>query len=374
MIILENYTEFPKVLTSLQAKGSVVVVGNFDGCHLGHRSLLTYAQNLCLSSDHRLLLTTLTFQPHPRVFFKTLQEDQLFFNEEQKSQVFASLGVDVHIRQKFNRRFAELSGQDFIQRFLCLALAARHVVVGNDFCFGKNRSFNSEKLKVILEDLGIACHIRNPALFHNKGVISSSLLREYSMAGDMAALRHCLGRPLAITGYSVPGKGLGSKLLYPTANIPLSRDIPIKNGVYQAFVCYGAAVDLLIDPTQLWQKDQPYLRATHSLSGKCIPASTSQTAPYLKIVPALVNKGFSPTLPSVSANKRPHLEVYLLEDPARELRGEFFTVWLLKFMRAEKTFTGLELLRNQVRQDIAAAKAAFASSRNHHELDITKLS
>lgn len=342
MITIDHHQDFRKLslpLGSSSAQASVVVVGNFDGVHLGHQALMSYARGL--KDLLNPTLVALTFYPHPRVFFSAITPEDLFFSEEQKSRALSELGASVHVRQRFDQAFSQLSGEEFIHEVLLKSLGARYVVVGEDFCFARNRSWDSHKLKQALDRLGVGCHVHSPTKCIEGKILSSTLLRQYGRSGDMIRLRQSLGRPVMLEGTSEPGEGLGHRYLFPTANVALGRKYPLQSGVYQALVSYDSSAKMLWDPLPCWQK---------------------KTAGP-KLHQALVNLGYSPTVKTAQPDQPPLLEVYLLDHPDADLVGKHFCVWLLEFLRKEQRFQDLTQLKEQISADIIQAQRFFDRHR-----------
>lgn len=339
MDIIHHYKDFAATVSShAGVASSIVVVGNFDGFHRGHMSLWTYAHELMRSyPDH--CLVALTFYPHPRVFFKALLADDLYFDESQKQRALHELGVHVHVRQRFDDRFAALSGEGFMEQVLVQGLRARHVVVGDDFCFAKDRSWDSHKMKSALQAYEVECHIRPHQRCRNGQVISSSLMRRLGKRGDMSGLADCLGRWPMLEGPCVVGRGLGKRLLYPTANIRLGRRVPLLAGVYIALV-------------HIYDQEP-------ELGTSLLVHSDAAATHY-----GVVNLGQAPSMASAGAAHAgaiPWLEVHLLDwvaPPQHEsFAGQFFRVRLLEFVRREQSFATVEELQQQISQDIATTHA-----------------
>lgn len=334
MITVDDYKDFKTKLSShshLSQKRSVVVVGNFDGFHRGHLSLWEHAVVVADSSD-TYLLVALTFNPHPRVTFGVLSAEDLYFDENQKSRSLVDLGADVHVQQRFDQGFAQMSGQGFMKDVLVDGLCARHVVVGDDFCFAKDRSWDSHKMKRALQDYDVECHILRAQKTQDGQVISSSLMRRLARMGDVKSLTEGLGRYPLLEGPCVAGRGIGREALYPTANVDLGRKSVIKSAVYAAYV------------------------SMHHESH----ASLVRNLDSADVCHGVVNLGYAPTTHhgSERENSYPTLEVHLLDlrDPFLSLEGQILSVWLVDFIRAERVFDSLAELKDQITDDITQAK------------------
>ena len=322
--------------------GTVVVIGNFDGCHMGHQHLIKRAGDYAQS--HHLPLLALTFQPHPRVFFgKSKPGSFVFTVPSQKDRALKELGVAMHLSQQFTADFAGLSAGEFIKTVLVKALYAKAVFVGENFCFGKDRGGSATDLKASLESCGVFCEMVSSVMFSDAWRVSSSMVRRLMAAGDMSELKEALCRPLLYEGTCVKGQGLGKQLGYATMNLAISADYPLKDGVYTAFVSFD-------------EKCQIFAYKKASLGW-----------------PAVVNKGLRPTLmPSLGGKKGVKngarwLEAHILDFPsvsdARNIGGVGHNVgvYFMDFLRPEQCFSDVDALAHQLSQDVERARLLHQS-------------
>ena len=203
---------------------SVVTIGNFDGVHAGHRELINEA--LALANVNNMNPVVLTFDPLPEEFF----ERKGFFKLmpiADKLEYFRIAGIKTVIKVPFSKKFSETSAPTFIQEILINKLQTKYLIVGEDFKFGKNREGNYNTLS-------------NEKKFKTKIVsvikdsdmkISSSMIRDLIVAGDIEKANGYLINEFAMDGYIVHGEKMGRKLGYPTANIEICKSFPI-NGIF----------------------------------------------------------------------------------------------------------------------------------------------
>lgn len=306
------------------SQGSVIAIGNFDGVHRGHQAVIGEAVRRARAGGRPSGL--LTFEPHPRRFFRPDTPPFLLTRLRTKVRVVAALGVDNFFALRFDAGLASLSAEAFIDGVLIEGLRASQVVVGYDFVFGQGRRGNPDMLRDRLAAKGIAAMVMPPvAAPHaepdgdSEGLIYSSTgVRDALRAGDPRAAARLLGRPFEIEGRVRRGDARGRLLGFPTANIWLGNYLRPALGVY--------AVRARID--------EPGIR--DSLTG-------------------VANLGLRPTF----GGAEPRLEVHLF-DYAGDLYGRRLRVELVDFLRPERKFDGIEALKAQIATDAAAAKAALA--------------
>lgn len=203
---------------------SVVTIGNFDGVHAGHRELINEA--LALANVNNMNPVVLTFDPLPEEFF----ERKGFFKLmpiADKLEYFRTAGIKTVIKVPFSKKFSDTSAPTFIQEILINKLQTKYLIVGEDFKFGRNREGNYNTLS-------------NEKKFKTKIVsvikdsdmkISSSMIRDLIVAGDIEKANGYLINEFAMDGYIVHGEKMGRKLGYPTANIEICKSFPI-NGIF----------------------------------------------------------------------------------------------------------------------------------------------
>ncbi len=187
------------------AKNAVVAIGNFDGVHAGHRAVISKAREI--AGQQGVKLAVLTFEPHPRMFFKKSIDTIRIQPFRDKIKYLSQIGVDIVYALRFNRKLSETSAEDFIQNFILGALQAKHVVTGDDFVFGKNRTGNSDLLKLYAKK-GVIGYDFVSAVEANGLKCSSSQIRDVVAKGDMAAAYKIIGRYYSISGMVIKGDGM----------------------------------------------------------------------------------------------------------------------------------------------------------------------
>jgi riboflavin kinase/FMN adenylyltransferase len=293
-----------------QADGSplALAIGNFDGIHLGHQALL---KRLIETAHARGLKSALmTFEPHPREFFTPMQAPARLTSLREKLELFAEAGVEYAYVCPFNKRFAAVTAEDFMQRIVREAMKAQAILVGEDFRFGAGRGGSAMDFAEAGFEL-----INLPHVVFDGKRISSTAVREALANGDLAHAAKLLGRTYSISGKVVHGDKIGRQLGYPTANIHMLHDRPPLFGVY--------AVKL------------EGLAETH--------------------LPGVASLGVRPT---VKANDRPKLEVHLF-DFDQDIYGRHVRVHFMHKIRDEMKFADLETLKRWIHADELAARDYF---------------
>lgn len=294
------YTSIRSV--SEEAKGNVVVIGNFDGVHLGHRAILSHGKKM---ADARgLTFGVLTFEPHPRKLFRPDDPPFRITPAAIKQRVLEECGVDFIVSLDFNWDFASQSAEDFIEHVLIQSLNPALVLVGFDFRFGQLRKGSAETMRgagLHVESLSPVCDDRNVKY-------SSTAIRELLMTGDIAAANAMLGREWEIEGVIVRGDRRGHELGYPTANVLLH------DGIHPAYGIYASLVQ--IEGEDLWR-------------------------------PAATNIGIRPMFEV----REGQVEAHILDFEDRDLYGQTLRIRPLKRLRGEAKFASLEALIEQIEQD-----------------------
>jgi riboflavin kinase/FMN adenylyltransferase len=293
-------------------RATALTIGNFDGVHLGHRALLERVR--ARAERENLCPAVLTFEPHPREFFSLQTAPARLSTLREKLEMFAGEGVALSCVGRFDAAFAALPAQEFITRILVDALKMKHLLVGDDFCFGDQREGDFEMLREAGGRHGF-CVERIPGVTLDGERISSSAVRAALADGNLARAEKLLGRPYAIDGRVIPGKALGRALGFATANLRIKHEPPPLSGVF-AVEAYG-------------------------LSG----------GPYRGIA----NLGLRPSAHRLS---RPLLEVHLF-DFCADIYGAHLSIRFLHKLRSEQAFPDLAALRAQIVRDAEAARRYF---------------
>ncbi|MEM7290931.1 MAG: bifunctional riboflavin kinase/FAD synthetase, partial [Pseudomonadota bacterium] len=222
---IQNPTDFPGNL-----KGGVVAIGNFDGVHRGHQAVLCAAVSIAKANG--VPATVLTFEPHPRTFFKPDAPVYRLTDARTKSEILQSLGFDCVVEHAFDANFSSTPAGDFVKDVLIGLFGVSHVVTGYDFHFGKGREGSPEFLMRSGEEQGFSATIVTAFSDEGGEVVSSSRIRECLAAGAIEEANALLGFTYRVTGEVIKGKQLGRTLGYPTANVSLPAETTLKHGIY----------------------------------------------------------------------------------------------------------------------------------------------
>ncbi|HDI82672.1 MAG TPA: bifunctional riboflavin kinase/FAD synthetase [candidate division WOR-3 bacterium] len=234
-----NWDELPEVW-------GVIALGSFDGVHIGHQKLLSFAKA-------RGSLTVVTFTPHPRLFLGLERENFLLTLDEEKEELLLRYGAQRVIFIDFNKEFSGFTPSEFVKEVITNRLKPHRIVVGFDYHFGKNSTGHASDLKALCKNYGIDVHIF-PEVIRNRKPVKSTLIRNLLKEGKVEKAMEYLGRPYRFSGDVVKGKGLGSKIGFPTVNLKVN---PLKvlpgNGVYGVQVMVRGG----IYPGMLYIGDRP---------------------------------------------------------------------------------------------------------------------
>ena len=290
-----------------------VAVGNFDGVHRGHQALVAAAVEEARGLGGTAAV--LTFDPHPsRVLFPERAASALM-TLAQKAEVLAAHGIEHVAVLEFTRELAGRTAEEFAREVLLGTLAARSVVVGPDFRFGRGRGGDAPALAALGAQLGFGVRIVDPVLDGGERV-SSTRIREALEVGGVARAAELLGRRYFVDGRVVEGDQRGRTLGFPTANLDVENETIPAAGVY---ACWCRVLDAAAEPH-----------------------------------PAAVNIGRRPTFDGVRTTVEAHLLGFEGDLYGRRLRLEF-----VDRLRAEQRFDGPEALRQQIHADVAAARAVL---------------
>ena len=292
-----------------QHKRSIILIGNFDGLHLGHQKLFRLAKNF--KKKYSLNIGVLTFEPMPKMFFNNKLSNFRISNQKQKINSLKKHNVDFVIIKKFDKKFSKIKSTNFIKNILVSKLQAKFVFVSNNFRFGNRREGDVKQL-IKYEKIFNYKIVKPKPLSKNKKIISSSLIRNLLMKGKIKKANEFLNREWSIEGMVKKGRQLGKKIGFPTANIDIKDYIIAKTGVYAVKVKkYGTN----------------------------------------KFIRGIANLGYRPTF----NQKKILLEVHLFNF-SKNLYNKYLTVNFLKFIRKEKKFKNINELKKQIKIDISKAK------------------
>jgi riboflavin kinase/FMN adenylyltransferase len=216
--------------------GAVVAIGNFDGVHRGHRAVITAARTRAQALG--VPAAALTFEPHPRSFFRPQEPLFRLTDQRAKLRLFAAAGLAGAIVLKFDAALAEPAPADFINDSLLHRLGITGAAIGFDFRFGKNRAGTPDLLAAEGARRGFAVDIV-PAVEIAGRRISSGLIREELAAGHIAEANDLLGYPWFVSGTVVHGDQRGRELGYPTANLRLDPACGLRHGIYAVRAAAG---------------------------------------------------------------------------------------------------------------------------------------
>ena len=290
-------------------RGSIILIGNFDGVHLGHQKLFSLAKKY--KKKYRVKIGVLTFEPMPKMFFDSTLKNFRISSLNQKISLLKKQSVDFIITKKFNKEFSKTKSIKFINQIICKKLNPKFILVSNNFKFGNKREGNVNQL-VQYESSNNYKIIKPQPLLINKKIVSSSLIRNFLKNGKLKKVNKFLNRKWSIVGRVQKGRQLGKKIGFPTANIDIKNYVLAKPGVY-------------------------VVRALRHNSTK-----------YIR---GIANLGYRPTF----NGKKILLEVHLFNF-SRNLYNKYLTVEFLNFIRKEKKFKNIDQLKKQIKIDLKIAK------------------
>ncbi|MEO0233848.1 MAG: bifunctional riboflavin kinase/FAD synthetase [candidate division WOR-3 bacterium] len=219
-------------------KGKVITIGSFDGIHKGHKKVLENLSKISKREGKENLV--ITFEPHPRIVLEGIKENFLLTTLEDKLYMFETSNlVDNLLIIPFDKNFAQISADDFVEKIIINRLAPSTFVVGYDTHFGNNRKGDIVKLRSILLKERIKFELVEPEV-EDAQIISSSIIRKFIKFGNIEEANKFLGYKYFVKGVVVRGEGRGAILGFPTANIEFDEKIKImpQNGVYAVLVIY----------------------------------------------------------------------------------------------------------------------------------------
>ena len=295
----------------------VATIGNFDGVHRGHRTILeALKQQACESGS---LVCVVTFEPQPREFFQKEQAPPRLSSLREKWSLLNKCGVDQILCLPFNDQLRRLTADDFVLKVLVDGLGIRYLIIGDDFRYGCDRNGGFEHLQMMGERHGFeVCDTRTVVLEQDR--ISSTRVREALACHRMDEAEQLLGRPFTMIGRVIKGQQLGRTLGFPTANIRVCRRrLPLR-GVF--------AVRVRVDG--------------HCFDGNSLDGNSFD---------AVANLGTRPSVNGID----PILEVHML-DFKGNLYNQTLRVEFVKKIRDEQKFESLDALRAAIGKDIEAAR------------------
>ncbi len=293
---------------------SVVVVGNFDGVHRGHRSVIGQARSRADAAGHEVV--AVTFDPHPMAVLRPEHAPSVLSSVDARVELLAQVGVDHVLALPFSREVAAWSPAEFVDRVLVEGLHASSVVVGANFRFGHRASGDVTTLRELGESRGFVAE--GVELDGGPQVWSSTYVRTCLAAGDVAGAAEALGRSFAVRGVVVVGDRRGRELGYPTANVPIPAGTAAPaDGVYAGW---------------LTRRD------------------TAET------FPAAISVGTNPTF---AGERERRVEAYALDRDDLELYGVEVEVAFVDRIRGMVRFDGIEPLLETMADDVRRTRVVL---------------
>ncbi len=305
MEILINPKNLPESI-----KRTSITIGNFDGIHLGHQLLIRKVVSLAEYKNSMPAL--ITFAPHPQKSLDLSKAPLLLTPLKKKIQILQGFSLKLMVIFDFNHSFSKQPPEIFIREYISRIIRAEDIVIGENFRFGRNGAGNVEMLKGFGLNYGFETHIMKSIMDEGE-IISSTLIRKCIKAGDVIRACRLLGRYFSISGKVQKGKGIGSSLGFPTANIPLPEGIVPKKGVYITFCSTGS-----------------------------------------DYFPSITNIG---TTPSVS-NRPLTIEVHILNRDI-DIYNEDIEIFFLERLRDENHYESIEKLKTAIGNDVNYANQFF---------------
>lgn len=229
-------TEDPASIPASDVQGSAITVGTFDGVHLGHLDVINHLVNNARSRG--LVSIAVTFDPHPLQIVNPSAAPLLLTVGDEKARALSGSGLDYLCVLKFDHSLAALSAEDFVDRILIEKLHLKHLLVGHDHGFGRQRAGNPEVLKSLGSTRGFDVEVVDAVSTQGGRVVSSTIIRRAVAGGDIEGAQEMLGRPYAVSGIVVEGAQRGRSLGFPTLNLqtPDIHKLLPPDGVYAAIV------------------------------------------------------------------------------------------------------------------------------------------
>ena len=290
-------------------KKSIILIGNFDGVHLGHQKLFKLANNY--KKKFQLNIGVVTFEPMPKMYFNKKIKNFRLSNISQKNKILNNLGVDFIITKKFDDNLSKIKSDFFIKEVLSKKLEAKYIFVSNNFRFGNKREGDVNQL-IKNEEKYHYKIVKPQPLILNKKVISSTYIRSLLEKGQLKKTNRLLSRNWSIEGIVQKGRQQGKKIGFPTCNIDIKDYVIAMPGVYAV---------------KVYKKNSK------------------------KPLKAIANLGYRPTF----NQKKILLEVHIFNFSGN-LYNKYLSVEFIKFIRKEKKFDNVNKLRKQIQNDLRIAK------------------
>lgn len=287
---------------------TVLTIGNYDGVHLGHQKILSMVLERAKEINGTSMV--MTFEPHPVKVLAPERNIKLLTTSEEKARLIEAMGIDVLLFVNFNKEFANMLPDDFINEVLVKKLNVKEIIVGTNYAFGKQKKGTIDLLRRRGEKYGFHVKAVRNVMVHGN-TVSSSSIRGLLLKGAVHEVSNYIGRSYSIEGNVIKGKGRGQSLLHvPTANITTPVEIAPKEGIYAV---------------RVGLKDNIYN--------------------------GVANIGKNPTFGNTDVSYEVHLFNF-----SGNLLGETIRVYFIDRIRGERTFPDAASLEKQIRDDIEYAK------------------
>lgn len=303
MQIINDYNKRPDA-----ANRSVIALGNFDGVHKGHAKLINTTVNI--ARENNIPSAVMTFEPHPINVFKPEIKNYRLTDKKQKASLLEGLGIDYLYAVNFNKEFAAITAEDFIEKILLEKLQASHIVTGYDFIFGHNKGGNADMLERYSKTHGFG--YTKVAAVGDEQRFSSTRVRSALKNGDLKEVSSILGKNYKLSGVVVKGENRGKSMGFPTINVDMGEYLRPKRGVYAVRVIIGGENEILR---------------------------------------GVANLGVKPTF----NGSEEVLEVHIF-DFDRDVYGKTAEIEFLSYIREERKFQDASELVVQIKQDCIDAK------------------
>lgn len=302
-------------------KNAVVTIGTFDGVHIGHQKIISRLKEVAKQNGGETVI--LTFFPHPRMILHPDDQNiKLISTLNEKAEKLAALGIDHLIITPFTRDFSNLSPEEYISEVLVRKIGTRHIIIGYDHRFGKDRKGGLEDLQHYAGNFGFEVE-EIPEQDINDVAVSSTKIRNAILSGQVNIAQDFLGYPFHLTGKVIKGDQIGRKLGFPTANLYIEESYKLipSDGIY--------VVSLEFMDENL--RDSP--------------------------AAGMAYIGHRPTINGMSRN----IEVNIF-DFNKDVYGQIIRINFLEYLRGDQKFNSLEELKIQLQKDESAARAFLSQT------------
>ncbi len=293
-----------------------IAAGVFDGLHIGHQAVL--ARTMAEAHRNAALPLLLSFDPHPAKILRPEAAPRILTHTRHKLRLAAGMGMKAALVIPFDLDFASRSAESFIRDLAEAATDLRHICVGQDWRFGKNRSGDLEALQRLGRDLNFEATGIQP-VEHEGVTVSSTRIRAMIREGHLDAVKPLLGRSYTVFGQVIEGRQLGRELGFPTANLAVFDEQLPPGGVYVVHACRNGTV-----------------------------------------YDGIANLGSRPTIAPGGTQRL--LEVHLIDYHGPDFYDSDLEVTFVRFLRPERRFPDLDALKAQIAEDLLSARAIHAES------------